>query len=417
MLGPSFSRGLTKSISTSSLRRSFAAEDSILAPGAFSASPSARHYGSTGSMKKLVINRQLRGDLFSPPPNTSQQQAPSTPTNGILKKRVSWGGNTSNGGEPSPLKEVQGNTSPSPEDLGLMRPKPGAKPNGSTRAPEMEQVKNNELAIVHEEEVVTPAAANENSKLVSLADQELGEYWMHPSRDAIANMSRTQREHVQGFTVGRGGVGKVTFQAEVNLNKINLDEVFDNIVVLTIRSCTVYPNPAKKPPMGQGLNVRSFISLQNSWPRGKDKRTPTGDKSGPRLKKHIERLHKVENTSFMGYEKETGTWTFSVEHFTTYKLDLDDDDEDDEEASEFSQSTLSAPPDTPTPKARTPKTQDYNDSFASTQLSLTESSPNDTFHFRKKKPPPGAFDDDVLYDDDENMEGGSDEEKPGVFFR
>ena len=166
LLGGSFGRGLSKSVSTSSLRRSFATEDSILAPGAFSASPSARHYGSTGSMKKLVINRSLRGDLFSPPAKATQQQIPSTPTNGIMKKRVSWSNNTTNdgangsngaNGATSPLKEIQNNSSPSPEDLGFLRPKPGAKATSNSGVPEMEQVRNNELAIVHEEEAITPS--------------------------------------------------------------------------------------------------------------------------------------------------------------------------------------------------------------------------------------------------------------------
>lgn len=418
LLGGSLGRGLSKSISTSSLRRSFTTEDSILAPGAFSASPSARHYGSTGSMKKLVINRSLRGDLFSPPPPSSQQP-PSTPTNGIMKKRVSWDANTTQGGNkgaPSPLKEVQGNASPSPEDLGYLRPKNGSKPNGTSGSPEMEQVKNNELAIVHEEETTTPSASKQVSRIVSLEDQEPGQYWMEPSKDALAKMSRADLEHIQGFTVGRDGVGKVTFKSEVNLNKINLDEIFDNIVVLTIRSCTVYPNSAKKPPVGHGLNVPSVISLLNSWPRGKDKRTPTGDKSGPRLKKHIDRLQRVEGTNFLDYEKETGTWTFSVEHFTTYKLDLDEDEDDGESINGFGQSTLSAPPDTPTPKTRTPKVQNHDESFASTQLTHTESDPEDTFHFRKKKALPGAFDDEDFYEDDEGMEDGSFEENQQSFL-
>ena len=88
------------------------------------------------------------------------------------------------------------------------------------------------------------------------------------------------------------------------------------------------PNSAKKPPRGKGLNVPSTISLQNSWPRGKDKRTPVGEKTGPRLKKHIDRLQKVPNTKFVNYEKDTGVWTFQVDHFTTYALDLDDDETD-----------------------------------------------------------------------------------------
>lgn len=414
LLSGSLGRGLSKSMSTSSLRRSFTTEDSILAPGAFSASPSARHYGSTGSMKKLVINRSLRGDLFSPPPQQSQQpqQNPSTPTNGITKKRVHYDNTTLGGaggvnGASSPLKEVQTSSTPSSTELGYIRPRNGAGTNGVSGSPEMEQVKNNELAIVHEEDAAPSSAANPASHPVSIEDQEPGQYWMKPTKEELAKMSRADLEHVRGFTVGREGVGQVTFNSEVNLTKINVDELFDNVVILTIRCCTVYPNPAKKPPVGHGLNVPSVISLLNSWPRGKDKRTPTGDKSGPRLKKHIDRLQKVSGTHFVSYEKETGTWTFAVDHFTTYKLDLEEDETDGEGVSEFGQSTLSAAPDTPTPKTRTPKSYNYDESFASTQLTHTESDPEDTFQFRKKKALPGSFDDEDLYVDDEGMEDGS----------
>lgn len=398
-------RTLGKSISTSSLRRSFNAEDSILAPGAFSASPSARHYGSTGSMKKLVINRSLRSDLFSPPKD-DLQQSPATPNGGILKKRVSFDSSTlANGnGTSSPLKQVQNNATPTSEELGYMRPRPatnGTKTNGTVVAPEMEQVSNNELAIVHEEDVApTPALTTSPA---SLEDQEPGQYWMKPSKAEIEAMTRDQRKEVVDFTVGRDGVGHVTFSV-VDLRDINLDEIFNNIVVLTVRSATVYPNAAKKPPRGKGLNVPSTISLQNSWPRGKDKRTPIGEKTGPRLKKHIDRLQKVPNTKFVSYEKDTGVWSFQVDHFTTYALDLDDDDTDADGMSEFDQSTLSAPPDTPTPKSRTP-VRNYDESFSTeSQVTRTDGDPDDTFQFKRKKVLPGAFDDEEVYDEEIDME-------------
>jgi nuclear pore complex protein Nup98-Nup96 len=408
-LGGTFGRGLSKSVSTSSLHRSFNTEEGILAPGAFSASPSARYYGSTGSMKKLVINRSIRTDLFSPP-NPPSQQAPSTPTQGgILKKRVSFDSSTVTSGTSSPLKQVHNNAEPSSEKLGYMRPRPSTngKENIITTPPsEMEQVpKGNELAIVHEEEVSAPAGSKDQPKVVSIEDQEPGRYWMKPTKEEIENMNRVQRQAVSNFTIGREGIGKVTFNAPVDLTNINLDELLGNIVQLTIRSCTVYPEIAKKPPMGKGLNVHSTISLQNSWPRGRDKRTPTGEKARPRVKKHIDRLRKVADTNFLGYDGDTGIWTFTVEHFTTYGLPEYDDETDGECVSEFGQSTLSAPPDTPTPKLRTPKSHHLDESFASTShVSRTESDPEDTFEFRKKKILPGAFDDQALYEDDEIME-------------
>ncbi|KAH7342990.1 putative nucleoporin [Rhexocercosporidium sp. MPI-PUGE-AT-0058] len=404
MLGAgSFGRTLNKSMSTSSLRRSFNTEDSILAPGAFSASPNARHYGSTGSVKKLTISRGLRHDLFSPPTPASQPAPPSA-----IKKRVSFGadvngsGSGSGSGSASPLKNVfnNGGSSDSSTDVN------GTQPTSSSTPPEMSQVPtaNNQLTIVREEEV----ALVDTETKASETQDGLGDYWMKPSKKEIENMNRVQRSKVTNFTVGRAGVGHVRFETPVDLSNFNLDEIMDGIVKLEKRSATVYGDPAKKPTVGVGLNVPSTISLEHSWPRKKDAGTARG------FQKHIERLKKVNDTKFLDYDKDTGVWTFHVDHFTTYGLP--DEDDDIEDVSEFGQSTLSAPPDTPTPKIRTPKSARMDESFASdSQMTYTESDPEDTFEFRKKKVLPGAFDDQDLYDD-ESMDGEYDEQNQESFL-
>jgi nuclear pore complex protein Nup98-Nup96 len=411
LLGGTFGRGLSKSMSTSSLRRSFNMEDSILNPGAFSASPSARHYGSTGSMKKLVINRGIRSDLFSPP--NSQSQPPSTPNGSILKKRVSFDASTVPGGitngASSPLKQTQNNLTPRSENLGYERPR--ADLNGTTSPPEMEQVTGKELARVQEEDSPAPAGPPKPpAKPIPGQDMEPGEYWMKPTKEEIENMNRVQRQKVTGFTVGREGIGQVTFDAPVDLTTINLDELIDKTIILSVRSATVYGEPSKKPPMGKGLNVPSTITLFNSWPRKHGKGVRNSSREG--IAKHIANLKKVPDTNFVDYEPATGTWIFKVDHFTTYKEYDDEDDTDGEDTSQFGQSTLSAPPDTPTPKSRTPKSQQFEQSFTSTSEGThTESDPEDTFQFRKKKilPLPGAFDNQEVYADEEMADEYDDE--------
>nr|5CWW_A Chain A, Nucleoporin NUP145N [Thermochaetoides thermophila DSM 1495]5HB5_A Chain A, Nucleoporin NUP145 [Thermochaetoides thermophila DSM 1495]5HB5_B Chain B, Nucleoporin NUP145 [Thermochaetoides thermophila DSM 1495] len=137
----------------------------------------------------------------------------------------------------------------------------------------------------------------------------MGAYWMSPTADDIRAMNRMQRQRVVGFTVGRENVGSVQFKVPVDLSNINLDDLFGTIVILEPRSATVYPNAAKKPPMGKGLNVPALISLEHSWPRG----GPTI--KGRRLERHIERLKSIPDTTFESYDPETGVWAFSVEHF------------------------------------------------------------------------------------------------------
>ncbi|KAH7020923.1 nuclear protein 96-domain-containing protein [Microdochium trichocladiopsis] len=361
--GGSLTRSLAKSISSNSLRRSFNVEDTLLAPGAFSASSGSRLYGSN-SVKKLVINRELRSDLFSTP--TKDKPLQETPNGSRkLNKRVSFESNTieaiENGEEAATPQASNGTNGVSPI---------------SSSQPETEQVKGNELAIV-EEEPQSPAV----NASIETGDGEPGQYWMSPSKEEIQNMNRVQRQRVANFTVGRDNVGYVKFKVPVDLTSINLDELFDNIVILVPRTATVYPNPAKKPPVGKGLNVPSLISLENAYPRKSRGKTTS-------VKKHIERLKRIENTTFESYVEETGQWTFSVEHFTTYGLD--DSDEEDETTEQE-------------PVAAPPRASQWNSFAASSDAGSAED--EELYEFRRSQSQiPGAFDSNLAYESDEQEE-------------
>lgn len=198
---------------------------------------------------------------------------------------------------------------------------------------------------------------------------------MHPPLEDLQNFNRVQRQKIDGFTVGRDNVGSVAFKVPVDLSTINLDEICGSIVTLEPRSATVYPVTAKKPPMGKGLNVPARIALEQSWPRSeRDKRVTSDSK---RLSRHVERLKRIPDTSFEHYDKDSGVWTFSVEHFTTYGLDDSEDGSDDEMDIQPSSATqLSAP--------RSPPPNNMSDD------SLME---DDTFDFRNRRGLPGAFND------------------------
>ncbi|KAF3801697.1 Nucleoporin [Colletotrichum gloeosporioides] len=319
----SLNRSLSKSVSTSNLRRSFNAEDSILAPGAFSASSGPRYYGSNGSVKKLIINKDMRSDLFSTP---TKDKPSADQLNGSrkLSKRVSFDTSTVEAPEADDVEPINASTPRGvpPQDL-----TPASNSVNGSKPPtgDSEQVKGKELAIVHEEDVSSqiPAVANDG------LDKAPGSYWMSPTKETIAGMTRMQRQRVESFTVGRDNVGSVKFKPEVDLTNIDLDEIFGGIVILETRSATVYPIAAKKPPVGKGLNVPALISLEQSWPRGREKR-PGHDVR--RVAKHVERLKRIENTTFEEYNPDTGVWKFSVEHFTTYGLDYDEDEEEPEQS-------------------------------------------------------------------------------------
>lgn len=383
LLGSSSTGSLNKSMSTNNLRRSFNTEDSILAPGAFSSSSSARWYGSTGS-KKLVINRDIRSDLFSTPQKDKQLSDGNTSTR-KLAKRVSFDTSNVEVENGTPLRNVITASEESPisqADETTPRQNRSSAVTNDYKSPEMEQVKGNELAIVHEEDnIATPEAQNNPG-----FDNAPGHYYMQPSKDELLAMNRMQRQRIDGFTVGRENVGYITFKVPVDISGIEIEELCGTIIQLEPRSATVYPVQAKKPPVGKGLNVPARISLEQSWPRGgRDKRVTSDPK---RFNKHIDRLKRIPDTTFDSYDKETGVWTFSVEHFTTYGLD-DSDDESDEDMAPPAH--VSAPP----PARPEPVSLD---------MSANSSMEDDTFDFRQRRGVPGAFDEQQqqeLYDEEE----------------
>lgn len=445
LLYGSIGRGLGKSLSTSNLRRNFDSDgESILTPGAFSAGSS--RYGGAGSLKRLTIDRSLRTDLFgdrgvSPalpsPDKNDQSKQPS-----ILKKKVSFDASTIGGNaeyqnglltnDPNGGSDKENSATPSAEEQGFLRTPSrgqrglGLKSNGIPQQPEMEQApKGNELAIVHEDE------SSESSSVSTIrppartqVDQQPGKYWMRPSESEINRMTQDEKRKVKNFSVGREGCGHVEFNAPVDLTLAPLNDLYDNIVFIELRSLTVYPDQTKKPAQGKGLNVPSTLYLENSWPRQRDRKTPLHEKSGPRFQKHVDRLRKVGGTEFVRYEKDTGVWVFKVPHFTTYGFDYDDEASEGESLRASVQdeglgsSILSEPPDTPTPKSRlngagrTPiATTSTQRSFTSTNESQVSSSPDDTFQFRKKKfVAPGTFDEEPLANEDEMAHGDDDRE-------
>ncbi|TDZ25488.1 Nucleoporin NUP145 [Colletotrichum orbiculare MAFF 240422] len=370
LLGSSnLNRSLSKSVSTSNLRRSFNAEDSILAPGAFSASSGPRYYGNNGSVKKLVINKDMRSDLFSTP---TKDKFPADQPHGSrkLSKRVSFDTSTVDAPE---IDEGDIITAPTSRGVIVGQEAISATNNvngyNSTSATlnDAEPGKGKELAIVHEEDSNSQALEDAHEKF----DRIPGSYWMSPTKEAIAGMNRMQRQQVGNFTVGRDNVGSVKFQVPVDLTNIDLDEIYGGIVILETRSATVYPIAAKKPPVGKGLNIPALITLEQSWPRGRDKR-PSND--AKKFAKHVERLKRIEDTTFDSYDADTGIWKFSVEHFTTYGLEYDEDDEP--EQPEHSASHYIAP---------------EQDGSPVTGLS-PEANGNFDYRWNKRRALPGAFD-------------------------
>jgi nuclear pore complex protein Nup98-Nup96 len=158
-------------------------------------------------------------------------------------------------------------------------------------------------------------------------------YFTIPSLSDLAAMTdtRTGDCHVENFAIGRVDFGCITFPGVTNLTGLNLDEV----VHIRRREVHVYPDEARKPPVGTGLNRAAEITLHRVWPTDKRTRAPLTD---PHLivsmgyGKKIERATGEMGAQFVDYDPLTGSWTFKVKHFSKYGLaDSDDEDEDQEE--------------------------------------------------------------------------------------
>jgi nuclear pore complex protein Nup98-Nup96 len=350
----SLNRSLGKSLSTSNLRHSFTAQDSILAPGAFSGASRS----GAGSMKKLNINRGLsaRRSLFGP----------ETTNPG---KRVSFDPSVApNGERPAVSTALVRTESPEADRSPPVRSQP-TQPNGAGK----------ELAAVPENNVMDQALHVGNAKAqLAQHDQAAGDYITRPSIAEIQAMRREDRANIRNFMVAREGMGSVTF-SKADLTGVPLADICGKIVQIDMRRATVYGDnsPVQTPPQGQGLNVRSRIVLENSWPR-KLGRTRVPDHSEQALEKHVRLLKTCKDTTFVSYEAARGVWTFDVEHFTTYGLDYEDDGSPVENSMMLQRDSPNSP---------------------AVYSPGSESSVEDTFDFKRKRTAiPGQFEGEALLD-------------------
>lgn len=323
-LNSSMAGRLSKSFSTSNLRGDGPEGQSLLRTPVAGQSPLLLGGGSlgSGSARKLRIDRSVRNDLFGEPPKQKQVEAAKDQDQG-MRKRVSFDNNTQDA-----------TSTPSASNAVVVRDNDEDQtPRATPEAPRV-----NGLSSVPEDSVPQQSSATASPK--SRKPVEPGEYYSKPNINQLKDMSRQERSRVTDFIVGRHNVGWIVFGKgkPVDLTQVSLDDIQGGIVQLNLRSATVYQDDANKPAVGQGLNVPSTIFLEQSWPRSSRVSGVTPQAGTMAAKKEIEahkrRLRKVGGTDFKDYNPDTGLWSFTVEHFTTYELDDDDDDDDEEDMDE-----------------------------------------------------------------------------------
>lgn len=152
-------------------------------------------------------------------------------------------------------------------------------------------------------------------------------YYTIPSLDELIEyIDENGQCKVPNFTIGRRGYGNVYFDEEIDVSGLNLDEIchFRN------KEFILYQDDENKPPVGEGLNRKAQVTLDQIWPH--DKTTHESIKDPARLEmlgyeEKLRRICEKRNTKFLEYRPKTGSCVFKVKHFSKYTLD-DSDEED-----------------------------------------------------------------------------------------
>ncbi|EPZ32728.1 Peptidase S59, nucleoporin domain-containing protein [Rozella allomycis CSF55] len=177
--------------------------------------------------------------------------------------------------------------------------------------------------------LATPVKSQSKFEQEEVEEEKL--YFMKPSLNQLRMKSKEELKRVENFVVGRRGYGSVEFLESVDLSETELDKIAGCLVVFVEKEIAVYPEEINKPPVGQGMNVPALVKLEKCWPVKRSTREPIKDKDSLVLKKHVEKLKKVEETEFVDYLVENGEWVFKVKHFSKYGVPEDEDDEEEEE--------------------------------------------------------------------------------------
>lgn len=127
----------------------------------------------------------------------------------------------------------------------------------------------------------------------------------------IWSMTDSELAAVQDFCVVKGEVGEVTWHGKTDCRSI-LGQL-EELVQLAVGEVVVYPDPAKKPPIGHGLNKPATILLFGCMPRSQGKlRDPAARE---RYKKKVAQMTEEKGATFLDYDCDKGTWKFYVSHF------------------------------------------------------------------------------------------------------
>jgi len=115
--------------------------------------------------------------------------------------------------------------------------------------------------------------------------------------------SIVSKTSVPNFVISRKGYGTITFKQPVDVSDIPTLSALRETVAIETGRVSLYKN-SKLPAPGEGLNIPAQVLLENY-------RAPPDFEP----KEFVEQLQKVEDTKFISYSVDTGTYVYSVDHF------------------------------------------------------------------------------------------------------
>lgn len=152
-------------------------------------------------------------------------------------------------------------------------------------------------------------------------------YYTIPPLDKLTDfLTEDGKCIVPNFTIGRKGYGNVYFGEPIDVAGLNLDE----LVHFRHKEVIIYPDDENKPPVGEGLNRKAQITLDQVWPHDKTLHEPIKDRERLDEMNYELKLRAVcdkHDTRFVEYRPETGSWVFKVDHFSKYGLSDSDEEE------------------------------------------------------------------------------------------
>lgn len=139
-------------------------------------------------------------------------------------------------------------------------------------------------------------------------------YYISPSLDTLTSMSYLQLLKVKGLIVGHEDYGKIEFLEPVDLSNISLTSLCGDIIRFSSRTCLVGGSDEATLSQCKGIDVAAKITCYRCYPKDRSTRKIVNNPDHQIVKRHIEKLKRLDGRKYENYNPLTGEYTFSVQH-------------------------------------------------------------------------------------------------------